>query len=156
MKFARYWKIILPFAVVLGLFGLVALWLVWPSIKFGFALRQLEGDGSSGKDWTISLNTFDDEITSSAVAELYLKGSRHLSELGPNVEAYTFEDVMGYQGCITVSRYSGSYEYVRVFGANDNDSISVGRASGTFPPERFSIVKKIATNHLPKGIIRPW
>lgn len=157
MRMARFRKIIL---VMVGLITLavamVVLSLNWPSISFGFSLRRLDGNSSQDGEWNYSQNTYSDGISNSEVKEFHLRGSEHFVDLSPSAKAYRFADSMGYAGCATVVQYENHYVYVRVFGANDNDSISVGRASGAFPPNWCSNLKEVPTQQLPDGIIRPW
>ncbi len=149
------WKVILPITFIV-IFATIALWIAWPWISFSLAVYKLEGVESTRKSWIFRLNTYQDQISSSSVKTFYLKGVQHLAELNSHNNSFTFEDRFGYMGCATVVQYSNYYEYVSVFGGNDSDSFLMGRALGTFPPERFRNLKKLSTNELPDSIIRPW
>jgi hypothetical protein len=152
MKIPHRWKAILAIAlVIVG----VAAWFVWPTVAYRLAILRFYGTPTES-DWDFSMNTYSDRISSIDVAKFFSQGSSHLTDLDSASKTYIYEDSMGYAGCITVSQHEASYEFVDVFGANDNDSITVGRASGMFPTARHSKVTQISTAQLPSGIIRPW
>lgn len=146
------WKAIL--AAALMAVGIAA-WFVWPTVAYRFAIQRFNGSPTES-DWGFSMNTYSDRISSIDVAKFFSEGSRRLTDLDSESKTYTYEDSMGYGGCITVSQHEAFYEFVDVFGANDNDSITVGRTSGMFPTARHSRVTQISTAQLPSGIIRPW
>ena len=152
MKISHYWKAILPIPIIAGF---AAVWLVWPSVTYRIAIHRLSG-ASSGGDWCFFLNTYSDDISSAQVAQFYLNGCGRLADLAPQRKTYRYQDLEGYGGCVTVIQHATSYEFVNVFGANDNDSISIGRAPGMFPPTRYLKVTQIPAGELPPGIIRPW
>ncbi len=152
MRKPRRWTVILAVALIPSF---VALWFAWPWITGTFEVHRLNGS-PSGDDWNYSMNTYSDRISSAEVGGLFSKGSARLATLGSPCNTYAYEDKMGYKGCITVVQHPTSYEFVGVFGANDNDSISIGRASGRFPPSRYLKVMQIKTGTLPHGVIRPW
>lgn len=152
MKFRHLWKAFLAIAIFATV---IAAWIVWPNATYRLAIQRLNGN-PTGNDWRFAMNTYSDSISSVDVAKFFSEGSTRLVDVDSTSKTYTYEDIMGYAGCITVSQHEGSYEFVNVFGANDNDSISVGRASGMFPTARHSRVTQISTAQLPSGIIRPW
>ena len=146
------WKAILAITLVVAA---IAAWFVWPTVVYRLAIQRFNGTPTEN-EWHFAMNTFSDRISSVDVAKFFSEGSRHLTALDSASKTYTYEDSMGYAGCITVSQHETCYEFVDVFGANDNDSITVGRASGMFPTARHSKVTEIRTAQLPSGIIRPW
>ena len=152
MKIARLWMIGIPIALIVAIIGI---WFAWPSITYRLALSTLNGS-AAGSDWSFSMNTFTHRISSADVANYYSSGSERLLTLDSESRTYSYEDSMGYTGCVIVSQQPESYEFIQVFGANDNDSISVGRASGTFLQGRFQNPTEILDHQLPAGIIRPW
>lgn len=151
MKTARFWKAMIPISLIVAL---VMLWLIWPWMTYRHAIQKFNGS-TSGSVWSFTMNTFSDRISSAQVVKFYFEGSARLIELDPSSESYTYQDLEGYDGCITISQHETCYDFVRLFGANDNDSITVGRASGSFPKKRH-LNPQIPTNQLPSGIIRPW
>lgn len=152
MKIPHRWKAFLAIAIFATV---ITAWFVWPTVTYRLAILRLDGN-PAGSDWRFAMNTFSDRISSVDIAKFFSDGSSHLANVDSTSKTYTYEDSMGYAGCITVSQHEASYEFINVFGANDNDSISVGRASGKFPTARHSRVTQISTAQLPSGIIRPW
>lgn len=152
MKMPHRWKAILAAAIVAA--GIAA-WFVWPTVAYRMAIQRFNGTATED-DWGFSMNTHSDRISSIDAARFFTEGSRRLADLDSGSKTYTYEDAMGYAGCITVSQHGAFHLFVEVFGANDNDSITVGRASGVFPTARYSRVTQIDTAQLPSGIIRPW
>ena len=146
------WKAILATALVAAA---IAAWFAWPQVAYRLAIQRFNGT-ARGSDWDFSMNTYSDRISSVDVAKFFSEGSSLLTDLDSTSKTYRYEDSMGYAGCITVSQHELSYEFVDVFGANDNDSITVGRSSGMFPTARHSRAIPIGTAQLPFGIIRPW
>src|SRR6187402_165135 len=101
MKISRYWKVILPILIIAVFVTVyVAVWIVWPSITYRNAIHRFTGT-SSGGDWSFSLNTYSDDISSAQVAQFYLNGCGHLAELAPQRKTYRYQDLMGYDGCVT-------------------------------------------------------
>lgn len=148
----RYSKAGIPIALIVTVVGI---WYYWPSINYRNALGALNGS-AEGDEWGFSMNTFANRISSDDVAGFYSHGTKRLLTLDSESKTYTYEDSMGYMGCITVSQHPESYEYVKVFGGNDSDLIFIGRAFGNFPQEQHKNVAKITGRELPDGIIRPW
>ena len=87
--------------------------------------------------WSISVDTFTHEVSSSTIEALYYRACRKLDSLyGDKVETYRWTDEMRYPGQVTIVQFENevrgnSYLIARVFEANDNDSFMFSYVDGT-------------------------
>ena len=80
------------------------------------------------KNWHLSVNTYADDLASTAIRDLYYRTCKKLDALyGNEVTSYRWEDGMGYPGQVTVVQFKNevrgaSYLVAGVFEGNDSDS----------------------------------
>jgi hypothetical protein len=90
------------------------------------------------KKWSLSIDTFTDEVPSSTIEALYYRTCKKLKSLyGDKVKTYRWSDQMGYPGQATIVQFKNkvrgdSFLIARVFEANDNDSFSFAYLDGTY------------------------
>lgn len=145
--------------VIISVASLLIILSIWtcfsPNLRLRMVLTKMTGE-ADGAAWEFSENTFNHNISSSQIAEMYLRASQHVGSLTKSAKSYVYEDSSGYMGCITLIQHENSFEYVAVFGGNDSDTIMAGRKLGSFPPEVYKILGQENIGILPTGVIRPW
>lgn len=88
------------------------------------------------KTWHLSMNTYADDLESTAIRDLYYRTCKKLDALyGDEVVSYRWKDGLGYPGQVTVVQFKNevrgdSYLVAGVFEGNDSDSFWFSYAEG--------------------------
>jgi len=125
-------------AIVLGvpatLVLVVIVWLYFPVLRFRSQLACL--NLSSSRPTSFSINTFDDEVSSARLSELYLAACNRARDLQPTATVRTYwsndGDNGGWDGHCSVTQYSGAYIEIRAVSGNDSESVDVLLRPGNY------------------------
>jgi len=137
-------------------------WCLWPRISFTLELSLLKA-GEIGPPThrgrcpsQFSLNTFDDEVESQTIADLYYLAGRRLDDLcgSQGRRTYLWHDRLGYPGVSSVVQYPSGYVEVGVFQSNDSDNVWVRVAPGAFSVGDGRGLHELPNFQLPPGTLR--
>ena len=115
------------------------------------SIRSHNLGDSISEERTFGANTFTNECSSSTIQSFYESAAQALADRSQAVRTYSWIDQLGWDRVSTVLQTSSGYIEVRASCNNDNDSVAIHFAPGSFERPDSRLLPSIA---LPKGTLR--
>ena len=139
---------------VAGLLLAPVAWWFWPHLRSEYAMRVISGVDETDTFRTktiVSVNTFDDEVSSEFIKERYNRAARILFEKSKKTRTYKSTDPESWGHVVTVLANRTGYVYVSAGSGNDSETFSVGQVAGNFDDSEMALLPDW---NAPRGLFR--